>query len=492
MLSFRILSFAAMLRVGLYVFLHFSMGIAVSGSGLIGKRGGDTASYFDSIEHLLLDGHYTYSLSHLSAYAGRMPGYGVVYGFLRLWLPQNAACDGIVLLQMVLAIVSLYYLGNLAYIVTKRQLVAYAVVFISAVSPYVAQADLYLLTESFAASALLIGSYYFLRGISATSQRHLLIAGAWLTWVVFLRPYMAPLLVVLPAIYLYQHASQDRNLSKRIWLGGLLFLVPFVVVDGAWTIRNWVVCQQFIPLQAPYAGVEVSPVYLESRRFAAALGEDPVQWNTSSIMAWLTLPQPPAQAAPKHWQLTRSATYDSLVWVRQRIQAAKAEELLPEEQQPNTKQAVAALRRFHDAWVRERPFAYYVVAPLRLTYHLALTGGGTSIFAWPFDELALWQRGIRLLFTFSHWLLIGASLLSYLSWPRKLSSGWLVVRLPPIYLVVLFVLGLRYVESRYFIVVYPLALLSGLAWLVQVKDSLAFRFRFRSKVHTDDQSHPAN
>lgn len=482
MLNLRILSFAALLRMGVYVFLHFSMGISISGSGLIGKRGGDTSSYFDSIEHLLLDGHYTYSLNQLSAYAGRMPGYGVVYGLLRLWLPQNAACDGVVLLQMGLAIVSLYYLGELAYLITKRRSLAYVIVFVYAISPYGAQADLYLLTESFAASALLISSYYFLQGINSNSHRYLVVAGAWLTWVVFLRPYMAPLLGIWPVIYLYHNSTELKRFTRRAWTGCLLFLLPFLLVDGAWTIRNLVVCKQFIPLQVPYAGIKMSPVYLESRRFAAALGEDPVEWNTASVMAWLTLPKLPAQAAPKQWQLTRSGTYDSLVWLRQRIQDTKTEEALPEYQQRNTKQAIAALHRFHDAVVHERPFLYYVVAPLRLTYHLVLTGGGTSIFAWPFDELALWQRGIRLFFTFSHWLLMGASLLSYLSWPRGLSISWVLVRLSPIYLIVLFVLGLRYVEPRYFIVVYPLAMLSGLAWLIQVTERLIPRFSFKSKV----------
>jgi hypothetical protein len=198
-------------------------------------------------------------------------------------------------------------------------------------------------------------------------------------------------------------------------------------------------------------------------------------------MAWLTLPKPPAQAAPKQWQLTSYGTYDSLAWVRQRIQAAKAEKPPGDYQQPNTKQAVAALRRFHDAVVHERPFLYYVVAPLRLTYHLVLTGGGTSIFAWPFNELSLWQRGIRLLFTFSHWLIIGASLLSYFSWPRGLPSGWVLVRLSSIFLIVFFVLGLRYVEPRYFIVVYPLALLSGIAWLTRFGETLIGKLCAKAK-----------
>ncbi|MBC8084551.1 MAG: hypothetical protein H7Z21_15245, partial [Hymenobacter sp.] len=52
MLDRRVFWLAATLRLGVYVFLHYSMGIAISGSGLIGKWGGDTRSYFDPIENL--------------------------------------------------------------------------------------------------------------------------------------------------------------------------------------------------------------------------------------------------------------------------------------------------------------------------------------------------------------------------------------------------------------------------------------------------------
>jgi len=475
-LSRRVIWAAAVLRLGLYAFLHFSMGIAASRSGLIGKRGGDTAAYFEAVDNLLAHGHYTHLLNHLPAYAGRMPGYGAVYGLLRLMMPQAAACNGVVLLQMALALVSLYFLGMLTYALTKRRKLAYLVVLLHAISPYGAQADLFLLTESFAASGLLIGTYYCWLSITSTRRRHLLVAGCWLTWIVFLRPYMAPLLGIWPAVYFYGNFRKHLP-SRRMYLGCALLLLPFVVVDSVWTARNWLVCRQFIPLQVPYAGVPFPADYLEARRFAAALGEDPVEWNSASLMAWLLRPSATAQAAPRLWQLTQQGNYDSLLWVRQRLQAAHPKhQTSPTPQVANDPQVAAALRRFHDAVVRERPVLYYLVAPLRLTYYLVLTGGGTSIFAWPFSELSLWQKAVRLLFTGSHWLLMGASLCSYLWWPRRMSAGWLLVRLPPVFLLLLFVVVLRYVEARYFIVVYPLALLSGTVWLSQLAGRMFPKF----------------
>lgn len=468
MLSRHIFSVAIMLRLGVYVFLHFSMGIATSGRGLLGKGGSDTPAYFDSVENLLRYGHYTYDLNYLPAYAGRMPGYGAVYGALRLLMPPAWVYNGVVLLQTILACVAIYYLGELAYALTQRRRIAHTVVFVSAISPYGAQADLALLTESFAASALVIGSYYFWQGTITGRRGHLLAAGGWLTWVVFLRPYMAPLLGIWAIIYLYHRSRQPEKNWRNLWAGCFFFLLPFAVTDSAWSVRNWLVYQQFIPLQVPYAGTRISPVYLESRRFAAALGEDPVEWNTASLMAWLTLPKPPPAAAPKLWQLSRHASQDSLVWLRQCIQNAKAEMVPASVQQHNAQQAVAALRRFRDEVAREKPWLYYFVAPLRLTYHLVLTGGGNSIFAWPFGELTLWQKAVRLFFTCTHWLLMGGALLSYLTWPRRLGTGWLLIRLPSLFILTFFVLGLRYVESRYFVVVYPLALLSGIIWFIQI------------------------
>ncbi|MBO0359764.1 hypothetical protein J0X19_17515 [Hymenobacter sp. BT186] len=283
---------------------------------------------------------------------------------------------------------------------------------------------------------------------------------------------MAPLLGVWPAVYIYQNYRQQawRKLLQPV----VLLILPFLLVDGAWTARNWVVSQQFIPLQTAYAGTPFPEDYLAARRFVAALGEDPVEWNSTSLMSWLIRPAPAPQAAPQPWQLTQQGTYDSLRWVRQRLQLARPSAgLLTATQNNGDSQAAAALRRFHDAVVQEKPWLYYVVAPLRLTYYLVLTGGGNSIFAWPFGELALWQKAIRLLFTCTHWLLMGAALCSYCWWPRPRSAGWLLVRLPPIFVILLFVVVLRYVEARYFIVVYPLALLTGTVWLTQLAGRIA-------------------
>jgi hypothetical protein len=480
MLNRRVIWLAVVLRIGVYVFLHFSMGIVASGTGLIGKRGGDTAAYFASIDNLLTHGHYTHILNYLPAYAGRMPGYGAVYGLFRLFLTPTLAYDAVVLAQMALALISLYYLGQLAYLLTKQRKIAYLVVLLHALSPYGAQADLFLLTESFAASALLICTYYCLLSLTAPSLRNLLLAGGWLAWVVFLRPYMAPLLGLWPVVYIcYNYRQQPW---RRLLRPSILFVLPFLVVDSAWTARNWLISRQFIPLQTAYAGISFPDDYLAARRFAAALGEDPVEWNSTSLMSWLIRPATTPQAAPQPWQLTQHGTYDSLQWVRQRLQATQLKRRLPTDPQiGGDQQVAAALRRFHDAVVREKPWLYYVVAPLRLTYYLVLTGGGNSIFAWPFSELALWQKVIRLLFTFTHWVLIGASLCSYCWWPRRISASWLLVRLPPIFLVLLFVVVLRYVEARYFIVVYPLALLSGTVWLTQVTERLAPRLFRKSK-----------
>ncbi|WP_022825551.1 hypothetical protein [Hymenobacter norwichensis] len=456
------------------------MGIATSGTGLIGKRGGDTVAYFQAIENLLTHGHYTHILNYLPAYAGRMPGYGAVYGLFRLFLSPTLAYDAVILAQMVLALVALYYLGLLTYQLTKRRLVAYAIMLLHAISPYGAQADLFLLTESFAASALVIGTYYCLLGVMAPTRQNMLLAGSWLAWVVFLRPYMAPLLGLWPSVHIY-HSYRQQS-WRQLLQPSVLLILPFLVVDCAWTARNWLVSQQFVPLQTAYAGIPFPDDYLAARRFAAALGEDPVEWNSTSLMSWLIRPITAPQTAPQSWQLTQHGTYDSLRWVRQQLQAPPPKVLLSTDPHiRGNQQAAAALRRFHDAVVREKPWLYYVVAPVRLTYYLVLTGGGNSIFAWPFSELAIWQKVIRLLFTCTHWLLMGASLCSYIWWPQRASTGWLLVRVPPIFLILLFVVILRYVEARYFIVVYPLALLSGTVWLIHLAEHIAPRLFMAQK-----------
>ncbi|MDF7812398.1 hypothetical protein [Hymenobacter sp. YC55] len=470
MLKQRILWLAALLRLSLYIFLYFSMGIARSGTGLIGKRYGEEEFYFKSIDNLIKYGQYNYELNYLPGYAGRMPGYGVIYGLAKIILPNNQqyVYNAVIATQILLGLVALFYLSKVTLILTNKIALAYTAAFLYALSPYSIQNDLFVFTESFASSALIISLYYFLTALKASRLSYYFIAGCWLSWVVFLRPFMLPFFGFWILAYAYYHRKivfvQIRQTSYAI----TLLLLPFIIPDALWTARNWFIYKRFIPLQTEYAGMQYSDLHLETRSYVAAMGEEPVLWSTTSLIAWLTRSTPPARTSPQPWQLTTIATYDSLVWLRNQILISSNDSMPALVRAASEKRAVSALRRYHNAFIKEHPLRYYLLTPLRLTYYLALPDNGASVFAWPFNELSIWQKAIRLFFTAWHWFWTGIGLFSFLIWPRKFNIVLLLIRLAPIYCILLFVVVLHHVEQRYFFLVYPLTLVSaihGIFWL---------------------------
>src|ERR1700690_4388802 len=71
--------------------------------GFMGAAGGDTESYLAPVDHLMIYG--TYSPDY------RMPGYALLYYPLLLVFPKAVACNGVILVQLILASISVYCLA---------------------------------------------------------------------------------------------------------------------------------------------------------------------------------------------------------------------------------------------------------------------------------------------------------------------------------------------------------------------------------------------
>ena len=451
-----------MLRIGLYAFLHFSMGLA--GSGLLGKQGGDTTSYFLPIDNLFEHGHYTYLLHYLPAYAGRMPGYGAVYGLVYLLLPKEWIYTTIILLQMTLACIALYYLGRLTLVITRRKLVAYIAMLGWAISPFAAQADMYLLTESFAASALVLALWFLVKGLSSGSLSAILIAGMWTAWLVFLRPMLSlvPLIWVMTIFWHTTHYASSQN--RQILLQLLLLVLPLATIEIAWTSRNYLVYSRLIPLQFDnWAGNKVPASYRAAMYYAAAVGDEPVPWNMNSIMGWMISTHAPADnlLLKDTWRLVPPASADSLIWARQQFRLIHLEKT---DSSSRDAQLAAALTRWEVASQHKRPLLYYCVAPARLLYYLTSAHGASGLFAWPYEEMSQWQRLLRWFFALLHLGIVSCSLWGLATWSSS-SLSLKLARFPLAFVLILLVLVFRQVESRYFAPVYPLAILVASGWL---------------------------
>ncbi|GAA4021105.1 hypothetical protein GCM10022409_00890 [Hymenobacter glaciei] len=306
-------------------------------TGIFAVRGGDTFSYLDPIENLIRYGTYAQDLGRLETYAGRMPGYGIVYGALRLGFGPGGAADGVVLLQILLSLCALYCLGQLAQAATQRRTAFQWTVLLFAANTFTTVFDIRLLTESFAISTLIIGIYAFHRAQRQASAGWLLCTGGFLIWMIFLRPFLAPVLGLAAGWYWGQALllglrRVPARLARYMLRGTLLFL-PLLIADAAWMARNWPWYHSLVPLQSnTWAGYKNAPGLLELNGFMGAIGEEHAWWNEASDMAWFYKPM--ADPAPNfRGEASKFAppayTYDSLLLVRRNLGVAQDSTQLP-------------------------------------------------------------------------------------------------------------------------------------------------------------------
>ncbi|HRH37795.1 MAG TPA: hypothetical protein PK760_05590, partial [Flavobacteriales bacterium] len=234
--------------------------------GRVGIFWGDTTSYFNPIETFLRTGNYSPDV--------RMPGYGAPYLLLRLVSSPPLTYDLFTLLQVCLAAWSMYVLSRLAYRLSGSRTVFLITLVTYALSISVQWYDGVLLTESFVTSALILFLDRYHTWYRTKDPTALALAGSWLTWAIFLKPVLAP----VPAIVLLGLLI-SRSGKTALLKNALIFLLPLMVVDGAWVIRNWTLYHRFIPVVRTLYVTEDHPEpKLVATKFVLAFGGDVVWW----------------------------------------------------------------------------------------------------------------------------------------------------------------------------------------------------------------------
>jgi hypothetical protein len=455
---------ACCLKLGIFVLIHLGHAGKLAPHALVAIWGGDTFSYLDPVENLLRHGTYAQDLARLETYAGRMPGYAVVYGPLRLVLGPGWAADGVVGLQLLLSLGALYCLGRLAQAATQRAAAFQWTVLLYAANTFTTVLDIRLLTESFAISALILGIYAFWRARQQPAGAGwLLLAGCWLAWAIFLRPFLGPVLFGLAGWYWgrawFLAKRQPLLDARRYVLRGALLVLPFLVADGAWMLRNWPWYHRLVPLQSnTWAGYKNPPALLELNDFMGAIGEEHAFWNVGTDMAWFY--QPEAQAEPNFRDQTSKLappayTYDSLVLVRHHLAVAQDSTQPPAIRHTAEARAKRALVAYKRAFQQQRPLRAFLVVPFKLAYGLLLAHPGDYLFRQPFAELPLRLKTLKIIVHLWYLLLVATGVVGTLVVGWRANFAALIVKAIPCYLIGLFCLFIHLVDARYFAIGYP-------------------------------------
>lgn len=352
---------------------------------------GDTPSYIDPIENFLANGHYSPDR--------RMPGYGIIYLLFRLFLSYRATYNTIVIVQLVVSSVSVYCLALLSRLILKSDRAFHLTFYMFLISNYSNYYDICLMTESLSSSFLIFGTWYFALyfqpGDEFTRNRKLkslFLAGFFLTWTFFLRPVFV---LILPfyGILLLRHSIKNKiQFIKPVLVYGL----AFIIIDGAWIIRNYKAHQTFIPLTDSFYYPYIGSSYMaHMQEFVQTWGGAVDLPDPHSALSWfggILFPGEPDASIYKYDSIpgyiyTSAFNKDSLYKLRKEVREFiamqkpavdsfyrskdsdwyKAFSILYKPLKPVSKQAAALqididtkFDRYKNSIKAEHPFLYYV------------------------------------------------------------------------------------------------------------------------------------
>ena len=429
-------------------------------NGLIGSVGGDTHLYLEPVDNLINYGSYDPDY--------RMPGYGAFYFFLRFCFAPVAALNLLILLQYLLAALSVYMLALIGGKVFKSQAMFYFTYYLFLISTYSNLEDGSLLSESLCVSFLVFTVYFAVQWAENYKNTNLLLSGLFLTEVIFLKPVYAPLLLlfVLFAIITSWKAHRPAFLKYA-----LIFMLPFILIDGAWLVRNYNVHKRILPLTTlTFLRGYDTRLFWAAMDFMQTWGGNYVSWDPASEMRYFnirerltsfhkenmrdTYKQLPAEI------YTSAFNADSLIVLKNLVAEIQADSN-PVTANQHIDYVDAKFEAYALSVKKENPFVYYVKAPLRYVKIFLIHPGTYNLFPKAASQLSKPELLVKIfysLFYIMALLLGGVGLLLLVK--KSLSFGTVALVTGVLaYTVVIYPLVLRMCEPRYFMPAWPFLLL---------------------------------
>lgn len=430
----------------------------------IAQYSGDAASYIGPIDNLIETGSYNYE----SVQAGRMPYLGLVYYFFRLWLSKTMALNFVVISQILLEAISIYCLALMCKNMFGSSKSFWLSIFLSCISLNVSIFNYYVISESFGISflCLFVYSYYsFLTQVKTNKQ--LLKTGLFLGLTVLFKPYLCLIFVLIGIEFMVNEPRINYlDYVKSVLKKTLIVVLPFLVLNSPWIIRNYVIMHKFVPFQQDvYAGWKLPKIYFAAFKFVDAIGESYVSWDKRSAGCYFE-PQIGIKCEFKFSNniFSENLTMNKIEDVRGiYIKCLKS---------PSDSLSAIVTTKFDELtniYKEEHPFRYNFVNPIKIIGHFLLHSGSYYL---PISKGSACYHPYQMLIKLSQSLLyylsltlgfIGTILLLF-----KNRKSFIMFSIP-IYLIVLFPLVLKRTEFRLFHPAYPFLMIGFIFIIISLK-----------------------
>ena len=439
-------------------------------AGIWGATMGDDSSYIVPIDNLLKHGVYSPDY--------RMPGYGAVYLLFRLFFSQAGACNSLLVLQLILAASSVYYLALAAKYLFKKDSVFYAVFYLFLLSSFSNFFDAYIGSESLCTSLLIFSIYFFVRYFQAKKDKYLFFSGLFATWAIFTRPVFIGLLAICCLLILIHKSTNFKTKSKSIFL----FLIVFVLCEGSWIYRNYETHEQFLPAttSGEFYPEDVASYLQPLFEFTESWGGVCSLTNKPPDINWFQYHYA-GQTPITHFDSLPDNIYTSAY---NKDSLLRLKKMIKDLQNPSIDKATVSayqlelqtkFNQYGLAFKREKPFVYFVKAPMKMIcamLYCSITRNylnrGQSV---PFLGSFITAINYLIYLTIVLSGLIGVLVLT-ISGIKKLSY-LLVIPLTPLYILLVHPFIFRFFDPRFLMPVFPFLIVCSAYVLVELGERIS-------------------
>ena len=439
----------------------------------IGIQQNDYYMFLGVVDNYFKTGVYELYEGSNKAFAGRLPGYSMPYLILRYIFPQYISLGILISLQVLLSVVSVYLLALLSIKWFKTEKYFIPVILLFSISTYTSIFDLFTLAESFSVSAVIFGFYFLTNGLINQRKSYLFIAGFFIAWAIFLRPFLGLLILFIPIVIFIHFLKKHPQFSlfnnfKRV----LLFVIPFIVFESTWIARNYIEFNRFIPLETSlsesYGDFGLyGKAALGIRKLINSYGGDSAEFREGSD-AWWFHHAPNEELDSFHfpeWIFEiEDVNKSTLIEIRNLYHLSIQNQESELGQQANLNAETLALQ-LSDNIRSNAPVRYYLVNNLLRARRFIFTNGTYLLPLPSFSEMTILQKLIKLFYYALYFMVLIFGLIGILTRYGSI-KGWrdlpLILSLSLflfLFIAVVFVGDI--IENRYFISMYPFLLLFG-------------------------------
>ncbi len=425
---------------------------------LLANYSGDSDAYIQPMENYIREGEYYFAEGQGTVYSGRAPYYASIYYVFRLFSNPYVSYDLVVLTQLLLESIAGFLMVLIILRLTGSAWTSLATLVLFCVSTYQTEYTSRILTESISSSALIFFIYYFQKLQDEKTSGNYLRSGFWLAVATVLKPYLAPLFIL---IFFYYDSSKSFSANFRLLV---IFGVSLLVITAPFTIRNFVRFNRLQPFSDYDGGVGFTEADNSYRNYLKSVGESIVYWDPDCAACHFTNRDVPCNYIFPDYFYSKNT--DPLDIDRARKLYI---DYLNERNQWKEKIVIAEFDKLTLDFREAHPFRYYIGSRVRLLKNFVFQKA-TYYMPNPFTGIMkLLVNAIKGVEYLIYYLVILTGLGGMIYFLFKDFHKFILLGAIPAYLLVFFPLVLRVNEWRYWSSAYYVLLLLAVysAWRIK-------------------------